>query len=69
METDARPILPSIHVPTLIVHRVGDRNCDVRGARFAADQIPGARYVELSGDDHLPWVGDSEAIVERSSGS
>jgi class 3 adenylate cyclase len=47
----------------LIVHRVGDRNCDVRGARVAAGQIPGARYVELSGDDHLPWVGDSEAIV------
>ena len=63
METDARTILPSIHVPSLIVHRSGDRNCDVRGARVAADQIPGASYVELSGDDHLPWVGDSEAIV------
>jgi class 3 adenylate cyclase len=50
-------------MPSLIVHRVGDRNCDVRGARVAADQIPGASYVELSGDDHLPWVGDSEAIV------
>ena len=45
------------------MHRVGDRNCDVRGARVAAEQIPSARYVELSGDDHLPWVGDSEAIV------
>jgi class 3 adenylate cyclase/pimeloyl-ACP methyl ester carboxylesterase len=63
LETDARPILPSIHVPTLIVHRVGDRNCDVRNALFAADQIPGAVYVELPGEDHLPWVGDSEAIV------
>jgi pimeloyl-ACP methyl ester carboxylesterase/class 3 adenylate cyclase len=65
METDARPILPSIHVPTLIVHRVGDRDCDVRNARFAAEQIPGAVYVELPGEDHLPWVGDSEAIVEE----
>ena len=63
METDARPILPSIHVPTLIVHRVGDRDCDIRNARFAAKQIPGAVYVELPGEDHLPWVGDSEAIV------
>jgi class 3 adenylate cyclase len=62
-ETDARPILPSIHVPSLIVHRVGDRNCDVRAARFAADRIPGAGYIELPGDDHLPWVGDSEAIL------
>jgi class 3 adenylate cyclase len=65
LETDARPILPSIHVPTLIVHRVGDRNCDVRNALFAADQIPGAVYVELPGEDHLPWVGDSEAIVKE----
>jgi class 3 adenylate cyclase len=63
METDARTILPSIHVPSLIVHRVGDRTCDVRGARFAAGEITGASYVELPGDDHLPWVGDSEAIV------
>ena len=38
METDARTILPSIHVPSLIVHRSGDRNCDVRGARVAADR-------------------------------
>jgi class 3 adenylate cyclase/pimeloyl-ACP methyl ester carboxylesterase len=64
-ETDARPVLSSIHIPTLIVHRVGDRNCDVRAARFAAEQIPGAVYVELPGEDHLPWVGDSEAIVEE----
>jgi len=63
METDARPLLPSIHVPTLIVHRIGDRNCDVRAARFAAEQIPDAVYVELQGEDHLPWVGDSEAIA------
>jgi len=63
METDARPILPSIHVPSLILHRVGDRNCDVGASRVAADHIPGASYIELPGDDHLPWVGDSEAIV------
>jgi pimeloyl-ACP methyl ester carboxylesterase/class 3 adenylate cyclase len=63
METDARPILPSIHVPTLIVHRVGDRECDVKAARFAGEQIPSAVYVELPGEDHLPWVGDSEAII------
>jgi class 3 adenylate cyclase/pimeloyl-ACP methyl ester carboxylesterase len=64
-ETDARPVLPSIHIRTLIVHRVGDRNCDVRNALFAAEQIPGAVYVELPGEDHLPWVGDSEAIAEE----
>jgi pimeloyl-ACP methyl ester carboxylesterase len=62
-DTDARPILPSIHVPSLVVHRSGDRNCDVRAGRFAAERIPGAVYKELPGDDHLPWVGDTDAVV------
>ena len=65
METDARPIFPAIHVPTLIMHRLGDRTCDVRDARSAAEKIPDAAYVELPGVDHLPWVGDSEAIVGK----
>jgi pimeloyl-ACP methyl ester carboxylesterase/class 3 adenylate cyclase len=65
METDARPIFPAIHVPTLIVHRLGDRTCDVRDARYAAETIPDAVYVELPGVDHLPWVGDSGAIVRE----
>jgi class 3 adenylate cyclase len=63
IDTDTRAVVPSISVPTLIVHRVGDRNVDVKNARFAAEHIRGARYVELPGDDHLPWVGDPEAIV------
>ena len=64
-ETDARPLLPSIRVPTLILHRVGDRSCNVRAARYAAERIPDATYVELPGDDHLPWVGDSTTIVRH----
>jgi pimeloyl-ACP methyl ester carboxylesterase/class 3 adenylate cyclase len=64
IEVDTRALLPSIHVPTLIVHRAGDQNVDVKNARYAAEHIPGARYVELPGVDHLPWVGDSGAIVE-----
>lgn len=60
---DIRPILPAIRVPTLIVHRVGDRDIDVGGSRYMAKQIPGAKYVELPGDDHLWFVGDSEAIL------
>ena len=64
-ETDARSLLPSIRVPTLILHRVGDRSCSVRNSRFAAEAIPDATYVELPGDDHLPWVGDSSAIVHH----
>jgi pimeloyl-ACP methyl ester carboxylesterase len=47
LDTDARPLLPTINVPTLILHRVGDRTCSVRNARFAAQQIPEAKCVEL----------------------
>jgi len=68
VEIDTRALLPSIHVPTLIVHREGDLNVDVQNARYAAEHIAGARYVELPGDDHLPWVGDSEAIVGEIEG-
>jgi pimeloyl-ACP methyl ester carboxylesterase/class 3 adenylate cyclase len=64
-DTDARPLLASIRVPTLILHRVGDRSCSVRAARYAAERVPDATYVELPGDDHLPWVGDSTAIVRH----
>jgi len=65
METDVRSVLSSVRVPTLILHRVGDRNCDVKNARYATAQIPDSLYVELTGEDHLPWVGDSEAIVRE----
>ncbi|MGZ8716985.1 MAG: adenylate/guanylate cyclase domain-containing protein [Gaiellaceae bacterium] len=65
IDTDTRPLLPSIRVPTLILHREGDRNVDVKNARYAAEHIPGAQCVELEGDDHLPWVGDSETIVDE----
>ena len=63
-DVDTRAILPSIRVPTLIVHRAGDQNVDVKNARYAAERIPGARYLELPGVDHLPWVGDRAAITD-----
>jgi class 3 adenylate cyclase len=62
-DVDTRALLPSIRVPTLVVHRAGDQNVDVKNARYAAELIPGVRYVELPGVDHLPWVADSDAIV------
>ncbi|HET8578956.1 MAG TPA: adenylate/guanylate cyclase domain-containing protein [Methylomirabilota bacterium] len=62
-QTDARDILPVIRVPTLLVHRVGDRVTRVDGARYMAERIPGVKYVELPGDDHIPWVGDVEAVL------
>jgi class 3 adenylate cyclase len=68
VDIDTRALLPSIHVPTLILHREGDRNVDVENARYAAKNIAGARYVEFPGDDHLPWIGDSDAIVGEIDG-
>jgi class 3 adenylate cyclase len=58
MEIDARHVLPTIRVPTLILHKVGDRAVTVEHSRYMAAHIPGAKYVELSGADHVPWVGD-----------
>jgi pimeloyl-ACP methyl ester carboxylesterase len=62
-QIDIRQVLPAIRVPTLVIHRTGDRDIDVGGARWMAERIPGARYVELPGDDHLPWAGDQDALL------
>lgn len=64
-ETDARQALPVIRVPTLIMHREGDRVILVQGARYMAERIQGARYVELPGPDHFPWVGATDAILDE----
>jgi pimeloyl-ACP methyl ester carboxylesterase len=53
---DVRHALPTVGVPTLIVHRAGDRSLPVEGSRYMADRIRGAKLVELPGDDHLPWL-------------
>ena len=62
---DVRAILPAIHVPTLVLHRSGDIAVPVEQGRYLAEHIPSARFVELDGNDHLWWVGDSEAIVNE----
>jgi pimeloyl-ACP methyl ester carboxylesterase len=64
-ETDASQTLPAIGVPTLVLHREGDLIARVNGARYMAERIRGARYVELAGADHCPWVGDSDAILDE----
>lgn len=61
-EIDVRHILPSIHLPTLILHRVGDKTVPVECGRYLADHIPGAKYVELPGDDHLLQAYDQEVL-------
>ena len=61
-------MLPSIRVPTLVIHRSEDQCLKVEEGRYVAEQIPGARYVELPGRDHLPFVGDQDAILDEVEG-
>ena len=64
-DIDIRNILPTIHVPTLILHRTGDIDMPVGGSRYMAEHIPNAKYVELPGDDHLWFVGDANAVLNN----
>lgn len=64
-DIDIRAMLPSIHVPTLVIHRRGDRDVNVENGRYLAREMPGAKWVELPGDDHVWWVGDADSIVEE----
>jgi len=63
-EIDVRDVVPSINVPTLILHRTGDRVCHVENARYLAARIPGSRYVELPGEDHVAWADGDEFLAE-----
>ena len=64
-EADIRSILPAIRVPTLVLHRIGDRCLRVEEGRYVASLIPGARFVELPGEDHLPFVGNHDAVLDE----
>jgi pimeloyl-ACP methyl ester carboxylesterase/class 3 adenylate cyclase len=64
-EIDVRHVLGSVHVPTLIIHRVDERVIDIEHARYLALRILQSKLVELPGIDHMPWIGDSEAIVQE----
>jgi class 3 adenylate cyclase len=61
-DIDVRHVLPVIQAPTLVLHRVGDRTVPVEAGRYLAQHIPGARYVELPGDDHLLQAFDRETL-------
>jgi class 3 adenylate cyclase len=60
---DIRGVLGSVQAPVLVLHRSGDRAADVRASRYMAERIPGARFGELPGDDHLPFFGDQDSVV------
>lgn len=62
---DIRHVLPNIHTPTLVLHRTGDLIVNVDRGRAIAAAIPGARFVELSGENHVPFRGDPDAIVDE----
>ncbi|HVQ40634.1 MAG TPA: alpha/beta fold hydrolase [Vicinamibacterales bacterium] len=62
-QIDVRDVLPAIRVPTLVVHRTGDRCLKVEEGRYLASHIPGATFVELPGEDHLPFVGNQDDIL------
>jgi pimeloyl-ACP methyl ester carboxylesterase len=64
-EIDIRRILPTIRVPTLILHRPNETNVPVEHSRHLAEHIPGAKYVELPGIDHLPYVGEADATLDE----
>jgi class 3 adenylate cyclase/pimeloyl-ACP methyl ester carboxylesterase len=64
-EADLRPLLPSISVPTLVLHREGDRYIHLGAGRYLAEHIPHAKFVVLPGDDNLFFVGDTDALVDE----
>ncbi len=64
-DTDIRGILGSIHVPTLILHRIGDAVMDIRSPRYVADHIETAAFVEIPGIDHIPFWDHTRDLAEE----
>jgi len=64
-ETDVRQILPTVSVPTLVLHRAGNRFVPVGNGRYLAEHIADARYCELPGDDHLYYAGNAEPLLDE----
>jgi hypothetical protein len=58
-QIDISDIVSTIRVPTLVIHRTEDMTINVEGGRYLAERISGARFIELPGKDHLPWIGDN----------
>ena len=64
-DTDVRAVLPSVRVPTLVLHRSGDRLVNVRSGRYLAEHIPGARLVEVPGSDHQAYYESPELFLDE----
>jgi class 3 adenylate cyclase len=63
-QADVRELLGSVQCPTLVLHRTGDLDASVEEGRYIAAHIPGARFVELPGDDHVPFVDPDQILDE-----
>ena len=64
-EIDVRHVLEAVRVPALVLHRTGDKCLGVEEGRYVAEHIQGARFIELPGSDHLPFVGDQAEILDE----
>ena len=64
-QIDVRDVLPTIQAPTLVLHRRDDLDASVEEGRWIASRIPGAKFVELPGDAHTLWAGDTDSIVDE----
>ncbi len=64
-EIDARHVLDAIRVPTLVSHRRDDQALKVENGRYIAERMPGAKYVELPGSDHIPMAGDIDRLADE----
>lgn len=63
-DADVRHLLEKVSAPTMILHRSGDRAVRIEAGRFLASRIPGARFIEVDGDDHWFWAGDRQALLD-----
>jgi class 3 adenylate cyclase len=65
IEIDVRDVVPTVQVPTLVLHRRFDHLVNVRHGRWLADHLPNAKLVELAGGDHLPWGEGAEELIDE----
>jgi len=64
-QIDVRDVLPTVQVSALVMHRTGDHDVNVEEGRYIAARIPGAKFVELPGDDHIFWASDVDGVVDE----
>jgi pimeloyl-ACP methyl ester carboxylesterase/DNA-binding CsgD family transcriptional regulator len=68
LNADLRPLLPQVDVPSLVLHRRGDRTVPIGRGRELASMLPNARFVPLTGDSHLPWKDDRREVLRALAG-